>query len=114
MTKVVIQVNQDGVDYFKRVTNNIINLKKNLGVKLIECEIVVFGAGLGLLQSEDDTIRKRIKEILAFDMRFVVCNNTLTNKNVDVNNLQCSVNQAGSGVAHLVTRQEEGWAYLAL
>jgi intracellular sulfur oxidation DsrE/DsrF family protein len=97
-----------------RITNNIINLKKNLGDTLKECEIVVFGDGLGLLQSEDETIKKRIKDILEYDMRFVVCNNTLTKKNVDVNHLQCSVNQAGSGVAHLVTRQAEGWAYLAL
>ncbi|XJZ27310.1 DsrE family protein [Bacillota bacterium Lsc_1132] len=114
MAKVVIQINKTGNDYFKRVTNTILNLKKALGEDLVECEIVLFGEGLNLLLSEDETIRSRIQEILDQDLRFIVCNNTLTKQNIKLADLQCSVNSAGSGVAHLVTRQTEGWAYLAL
>lgn len=114
MLNVVIQVNKNGDDYYNKVLNNITNLKNKLGDELEECEVVVFGDGLDLLVSEDEAIRKRIEAILEMGIRFVVCNNTLTRKNVKMDDLTCSVNAAGSGVAHLVTRQAEGWAYLAL
>ncbi|WP_227939576.1 DsrE family protein [Alkalihalobacillus deserti] len=114
MTKVVVQVNKAGDDYYKKVLNNIINLKNKLGDQLVECEIVLFGEGLPLLLSEDEAIRNQITKILEKDIQFIVCNNTLTRLNVQTEDLACSVNAAGSGVAHLVTRQTEGWAYLAL
>lgn len=112
--KVVIQVNKNSDEYYKKVTNNVINLKNKLGDELVECEVVLFGDGLGLVLSEDETVQKRREAILEMGITFVVCNNTLTKNEMKVEDLQCSVGSAGSGVAHLVTRQAEGWAYLAL
>lgn len=114
MVKVVIQVNKNGHDYFKQITNNIINLRNKLGERLIECEVVLFGDGLDLLLTKDELIIQRIETILDQGIHLVACNNTLKKKNVNVEDLKCSVGSAGSGVAHLVTRQAEGWAYLAL
>ncbi|MCQ6277287.1 DsrE family protein [Bacillus sp. V3B] len=114
MLRVVIQVNKNGDEYYKKIINNVINLKNKLGEELVDCEVVLFGDGLGLVLSEDETIQKRRETILEMGIRFVICNNTLTKNNMKVEDLQCSVGSAGSGVAHLVTRQAEGWAYLAL
>lgn len=114
MAKVVIQVNKSGLEYFKRITNNILNLKNRLGEDLVDCEVVLFGEGLDLLLSEDEVVRSKVQEILDKDIHFIVCSNTLTKQNRKIEDLKCSVNLAGSGVAHLVIRQTEGWAYLAL
>ncbi|WP_246944911.1 DsrE family protein [Bacillus pinisoli] len=112
--KVVIQVNKQGTDYFMKITNNILNLHKSLADEWTECEVVVFGDGLELVTTEDPVISERRKSLLEKGVRFIVCNNTLTRQNLQVEALSCSVGTAGSGVAHLVRRQAEGWAYLAL
>ncbi|TKD71847.1 DsrE family protein [Pseudalkalibacillus hwajinpoensis] len=114
MAKVVIQVNETGDLYFRRITQNIINLKNKLGDKLVDCEVVVFGEGLGLLLSKDELVNQRIQSIIELDITFIACSNTLEKKSLSVQDLVCSVGSAGSGIAHLVMRQTEGWAYLSL
>nr|WP_255640101.1 DsrE family protein [Pseudalkalibacillus hwajinpoensis] len=91
-----------------------INLKKQLGDSLIQCEIVVFGDGMNLLITKDDEIKEQIQVLIELGFEFIACRNTLSKKKLNVEQMVCSVGSAGSGVAHLVTRQMEGWAYLAL
>ena len=59
-------------------------------------------------------IKEQIDALIEKGIEFIACRNTLSKKNVKQEELVCQVGSAGSGVAHLVTRQTEGWAYLAL
>ncbi len=114
MVNVVVQINQSGDDYYKRIIRNIINLKNQLGDELVQCEVVVFGEGIELLLTQNETIKEQIDGLLDKVIHFIACSNTLSKKNVKPEELVCEVGSAGSGVAHLVTRQAEGWSYLAL
>ncbi len=114
MANVVIQINKSGADYDRRVMRNIMNLKNQLGDDLVQCEVVVFGEGMDLLQTQDEMIKEQIDALVESGIEFIACSNTLSKHNVTQEELVCSVGSAGSGVAHLVTRQTEGWAYLAL
>ena len=46
MANVVIQINKNGDDYYRRIIRNIMNLKNQLGDDLVQCEVVVFGDGM--------------------------------------------------------------------
>lgn len=114
MANVVVQINQNDADYYHRILRNMINLKKQLGDNLVQCEIVVFGEGMNLLVTEDEELKEQIQLLVDQGFEFIACSNTLSKKNLNTEQMVCSVGSAGSGVAHLVTRQMEGWAYLAL
>ena len=114
MANVVIQINKSGDDYYRRIIRNIMNLKNQLGDDLVQCEVVVFGEGMDLLVTQDEMIKDQIEALLEKGIEVIACSNTLSKKNVKQEELVCQVGSAGSGVAHLVTRQTEGWAYLAL
>ncbi|MBN8208894.1 DsrE family protein [Bacillus sp. NTK071] len=114
MANVVIQINKSGADDNRRVIRNIMNLKNQLDDDLIQCEVVVFGEGMNLLLTQDELIIEQLDALVESGIKFIACSNTLSKRNVTQEELSCPVGSAGSGVAHLVRRQTEGWAYLAL
>lgn len=117
--KVVYHLNGDGGDAgkgYKAALNNIQNHIEAVGAGSLDLRVVMHGDGVGLLQkaADDLGLQGTIIDLKNNGVRFLVCNNTLTGRNIDPDSL-FDVNPEDivpSGVAELGKLQMEGFAYI--
>lgn len=112
--KVAYQMNtgddQEQLQIIKYVNNHM----QTVGKENMEVQVVVFGAGMSLLQSGDEKLNKAIDGIRANGVKIAICNNTLRNKNIDWKTLY-GVKESDivpGGVAELAYLQQKGFAYI--
>lgn len=118
--KVVYHINQSGTDgnsNYKGALNNIRNHINAVGKDNIDLRVVMHGDGLGLLEEakDDQGIQTSIVSLKDEGVQFVVCNNTLTGRNIDPEEDLFDVwpeDIVTSGVAELGKLQMEGFAYI--
>lgn len=75
-------------------------------------EVVCHGPGINLLMTEKTTMLKKIQEMKARNVSFLVCENTLKDKNITKEKIIPEAGFVQSGIIEIVTRQEEGWSYI--
>lgn len=112
---IVLQVSDSDPEVQARVVNVANNLVKHYGgPDMVDIEVVAFGPGLSLL-FPGNAQEERIRSLLASDVRFTGCLNTLssieraTGKRPDV------IPEAGmvqTGVAHIVERATQGYVVI--
>lgn len=117
--KIVFQVNQNDPKTMNITLNNAANVNKYYQDKGEEAqiEIVTYGPGLMMFHAKKSPVKDRIASFQQnFDnVGFRACANTMrkmkkkSGKDVP---LLSGVEVVPSGVIHVVTRQEEGWAYV--
>lgn len=106
---VVIQLTSDDEIVQKALLNQINNLLSSLpGINI---EVVVHGNGISMLL-ENSSLKNNIERAYKSGIQFLACNNTLISHKLTPSNLFDLIKVIPSAVAHLVTRQYEGWAYL--
>lgn len=110
--RVVLQVTADGAEHWEAVVGNVENLRKAFGPGNSEVEVVGHGKGLGMLMATNKTLAERMKKLADDGVVFAACENTMTKKNVTKDQLLPFVTTVDSGVAEVVRRQEQGWAYI--
>ena len=118
--KVVYHINGDGGENgagYKPALNNITNHINAVGAQNLDLRVVMHGDGLGLLQTAVDN--QQLQGIIAGlknqGVRFLVCNNTLTGRDIDAETDLFDVwpeDIVPSGVAELGRLQGEGFAYI--
>lgn len=96
--------------------NNIISYYENAGDD-VEVQVVTYGPGLHMLRADTSPVAERISTMTMEheNLSFAACNNTLTGMQrragTDIALLD-EANVVPSGAVHLITLQEQGWAYL--
>ena len=91
--------------------NNVENLRAALGNKTL-VEVVALGEGLKLLVKSDEPIVARMKKLSVAGVKFAACENTMKKQNVTKAQLLDFSITVDSGVAEVIRKQEEHWAYL--
>lgn len=112
--KVAYQMNTGDDQEQLQIIKYINNHMQIVGKENMEMHLVVFGAGMSLLQSNDEKLNKAIDGIRASGVKIAVCNNTLRNKNIDWKTLY-GVKESDivpGGVAELAYLQHKGFAYI--
>lgn len=118
--KVVYHINgsggEDGAGY-KPALNNISNHIDAVGADNLDLRVVMHGDGLGLLQAavENQQLQGIIAGLKEEGVTFVVCNNTLTARDLDAETDLFDVwpeDIVPSGVAELGKLQMDGFAYI--
>jgi intracellular sulfur oxidation DsrE/DsrF family protein len=114
MQRVAYQMNTadaaEQLQIIKYANNHI----QTVGKPNMELQVVIFGAGISLLQSDDEKLNKAIDALRAEGVKIAICNNTLRNKNIDWKSLR-GVKEADivpGGVAELAFLQQRGFAYI--
>ncbi|MCY0905820.1 DsrE family protein [Arthrobacter sp. H14-L1] len=79
----------------------------------VPVEVVVQGPGVGLLAIES-TLGESISEALGQGIRVLACGNSLRSVDLAPGQLLPGVGSVPAAIAHLATRQWEGWAYIRL
>jgi intracellular sulfur oxidation DsrE/DsrF family protein len=112
--RVVFHVNVADEARWQEVLTNVENVQKAFGASSVEIEVVAHGAGIGLVQIKNATLRDRIATIEKTGPVFAACNNTLRKQQLTAADLTPGVRVVDSGVAELIRKQEEGFAYVKL
>lgn len=109
--RVVIAVTSgDEVDW-RLTAGNIRNLLASFPKDSVEIEVVAYGPGLRML-IRPSSVGDEIIELQARHVRFVACENSMRAKHVTTVDLLDGAITVPSGIVELVTKQEQGWAYI--
>ena len=109
---VTLDVTVDGPEKWEAVLNNIDNVKAALGEKT-QIRVVAHGMGLGLLVAASAAgLKDRLKALSLKGVVFAACENTMRKQNVTKEELFPFVITVDSGIADLVRKQRDGWAYI--
>lgn len=118
-TRVLIQVNSAGAINQRHALDEIENLLRHYrdtGVNA-RLEVVINGDGLGLVRADASTHAKRIEGLLQEyeNLTFAACFNTIERLKREqgvTTRLLPGVIVIDSGVAQIMRRQQQGWAYI--
>ena len=95
----------------KGLMNNLRNLKEGWGDS-VEVEVVIHGPGVDLVTKEKSTQGSQIQKLVQQGIKFVVCNNTLKQRNISPAQLLPNIPIVPMGIGEVVLKQEEGWSYI--
>lgn len=107
---VLVHLDEAAPEKHASVFLNITNLLNELGDET-QVELVVHGPGLLAVIAVAPHSAK-VSELLSRGVSVVACANTLRGMNISIDALIDGVQVVPSGVAELVRRQRQGWAYL--
>lgn len=107
---VVVHVAESDLDKHGAVLRNVGNLLEDLGPGTA-VELVVHGAGIGLCLSSSPHAQS-VQRLIDAGVVVVACRNTLTAKQIDLDELGRGVTVVPAGIGELVRKQRAGWAYV--
>lgn len=80
--------------------------------KNAQIEVVVHNNGIGFMKKNEAKTAKEIASLKARGVTFAVCENTLKQRKIDKSEILPEAVFVPVGIAELVLKQEEGWAYI--
>lgn len=112
MHRAVIHLNDAAPVKIQTVLQNTTNLLAALGPET-QVELVTHGPGIAVATNPAaEEITTQLTALLAAGVTLCVCQNTMTAHRLTPADIHPQAVVVASGVAHLVTRQSEGWSYL--
>ncbi|CAN5637683.1 DsrE family protein [soil metagenome] len=96
---------------WKMTLGNIRNLISGLKPDSTEVEVVAYSQGLNLVKLTS-TLATEIAALQTQNVRFVACQNSMRMQHVEEKDLLAGVKPVPSGIIEVVTKQEQGWAYI--
>jgi uncharacterized protein len=101
-------------DYDPRVwglaLSNARNVRNDLGPDKVQLEIVAYGPAIHMLDAESDW-RDRVTQVLDESIRVIACENTMATVGLKRDDMLGGVDFVKTGLAHIMQRELEGWAY---
>lgn len=111
--KLVFQVSDENTGKWRTALSNAKNVQEELGAKNVDIEIVVYGAGLGML-TFDSPVGDEVAEAIRSGVKFVACENTMKGKHLTKDDMLPSLSYARAAVVELMRKQQQGYAYIKL
>lgn len=108
--KIIFQLtdgNAENHTKFIRQINNVLDAAPNSKI-----EVVTHGLGVDLLTKENNSFIKDLENLVDRGVNFVVCENTLKQRNLKKEQFLSLVNFVPSAILELVIKQEQGWIYI--
>ena len=109
--RVVIQVSDNDPAKWNLALNNANNIQTDLGAPNVDIEIVAYGPGIGMLKM-DSPVGGRIDEASAAGVKVLACENTMRGQKLTRTDMLNGIGYVPAGVVELMTRQQQGWAYI--
>lgn len=108
--KVVMQVTEGDSLTQLAVIGQVRNIKKQLADATIE--VVCHANALEMLLKSGSKVSAHIGELKQAGVTFAACENTMARKKATASDLVTGVETVPSGLAEIILKQEEGWAYI--
>lgn len=110
--RVVMHLNSGDEKVQRGALNNIRHLYQELGRGRLQLELVVHGAGLGLL-TKKTALGAELAQLKAdYGVRYTACSNTMKAMKVTREDLLDEVGDTVPAMVRLMERQEQGWVYI--
>ena len=109
--KIVIQVSDNDPAKWNLALNNAKNLQDDVGAANVDIEIVAYGPGIGMLKLESPT-GSRGADAMKANVKVIACENTMRGQKLTRDDMLPALSYVPAGVTEIMTRQNEGWAYL--
>jgi intracellular sulfur oxidation DsrE/DsrF family protein len=109
--RVVIQVSDADQGKWNLALNNAKNIQTDLGATNVDVEIVAYGPGIGMLKL-DSPVGGRIDEATAAGVKVIACENTMRGQKLTRADMLNGIGYVPAGVVELMSRQQQGWAYI--
>lgn len=109
--KVVFQVSDADPGKWNLTLNNARNAQAELGAANVVIEIVAYGPGIAMLKAASD-VGARVAEASEAGMHVLACENSMRGFGLARAQMLPQAGYVPSGVAHLIRRQAEGYAYI--
>ncbi len=111
--KLVFQVSDENTGKWRTALSNAKNVQAELGADKVIIEIVVYGAGLGML-TFDSPVGSEVAEAISAGVQFVACENTMKGKHLTRDDMLPSLSYTPAAVVEIMRKQQEGYAYIKL
>ncbi|MHB8454586.1 MAG: DsrE family protein [Acidiferrobacterales bacterium] len=108
---VVVQVNNDNLAKWAFTLTNVDNIQTQLGKKKVKIEVVAFGPGIFMLE-RNSGIRQQLDEAMKNGVTFRASEASMREHKLARKDIYPGVTFVPSGVAEIVNKQRDGWAYL--
>jgi intracellular sulfur oxidation DsrE/DsrF family protein len=109
--RVVIQVSDSDQGKWNLALNNAKNIQTDLGAPNVDIEIVTYGPGIDMLKL-DSPVGGRIGEATTAGVKVVACENTMRGQKLSRADMLNGISYVPAGVVELMSRQQQGWAYI--
>ncbi len=108
---VVFQVSDSDASKWNLTLVNAMNVMAELGKDNVSMEIVVYGPAIDMLRIESE-VAPRVDEVISSGVRVVACENTMQAIHITEADMLPDIHYTRSGVAYLIKKQKEGYAYI--
>jgi intracellular sulfur oxidation DsrE/DsrF family protein len=109
--RVAFQVSDADPSKWNLTLNNVHNALAELGAAHVKAEVIVFGPGIGMLMASSE-LAARVAETVKAGVAVYACENTMRGQKLTREQMNPHIGYVPSGVAHLIRRQTEGYAYI--
>jgi uncharacterized protein len=108
--RLLIQISDENPKVWGLALANARNVRHDLGPDKVQIEIVVYGPAIRMLEAESDW-RDRVTQVLDEGIRVIACENTMASLKLKRDDMLGGVDFVKTGLAHVMRRELEGWAY---
>jgi uncharacterized protein len=108
---VIFQVSDNDPAKWNLALSNARNVQTDLGKDKVQIEIIAYGPGLEMLKA-DSRVAGGLAGALDESVGLIACENTMTTTHVAKDDMYSGIAYVKTGVAHLMKRQQQGWAYI--
>lgn len=110
--KVVFMVDTADEKTQQIAINNIKNLIALYGKENVEIELVTYGPGMAMIMKQNEKTAPQLKELNSANVKFAACGNTMTQMKIKKEEIVDFAFVVKAGVAEVIEKQEQGWAYI--
>jgi len=109
--RVVIQVSDSDQGKWNLALNNAKNIQTDLGAANVDVEIVTYGPGIDMLKL-DSPVGGRVGDATTAGVKVIACENTMRGQKLTRADMLNGIGYVAAGVVELMSRQQQGWAYI--
>jgi uncharacterized protein len=106
----VFELTSDEHKTWDGILGNVKNAREAL--KEVDIAVVAHSKGIGIMTKKNKKFQDQMKELSQKGVAFLACKNTMEGKNIPPNELLPFVSMVDSGVAEVIRKQQDGWAYV--
>jgi intracellular sulfur oxidation DsrE/DsrF family protein len=110
-SRVVIQVSDSDQGKWNLALNNARNIQADLGAANVDVEVVAYGPGIDMLKL-DSPAAARIDEATKAGVKVIACENTMRGQKLTRADMLNGIGYVPAGVVEIMSRQQQGWAYI--
>lgn len=108
--RLLIQVSDENPKVWGLALANARNVRQDLGPGKVQLEIIVYGPAIRMLEADSEW-RDRVTQVLDEGIRVIACENTMATLGLKRDDMLGGIDFVKTGLAHVMRRQLEGWAY---